>query len=41
MENIPLGETNLEFRKRVGKEKRLHGKFFNDVNDVADERLWQ
>ena len=43
-----LGETKREYKERVEKErkerfgaKRLHGKFFRDVRDVADGRSWQ
>ena len=41
-------ETKIEYGKRVEKErvgrlteKDLHGKFFRDVKEVADDRSWQ
>lgn len=48
-EEMPVGETKVMYKKRVEKErmdrlmaKKLHGKFFNDMKNVADrERSWQ
>ena len=48
-ENLPVqGEPKADYKKRIGKErserlmeKKLHGKFFNQVKEVADERTWQ
>ena len=47
-ENMIDGEPKDEYKKRMEKgrhdrlmEKKLHGKFFNEVKDVADERSWQ
>jgi hypothetical protein len=42
------GESKIDYKKRMERgraerlmEKKLHGKFFNEVKDVADERSWQ
>ena len=42
------GETKVDFEKRVVEErwqrlgeKKLHGKFFNDIKDIAHEKSWQ
>ena len=47
-EGIAAGETKVEYKKRMDKErkrrlkeKKLHGKFFNQVKEVADQRSWQ
>ena len=47
-ENLVLNESKVEYGKRLAKErdgrlkaKKLHGKFFNEVKDVADGRSWQ
>ena len=41
-------EPKLDFKKRMAEErkvrlmgKNLHGKFFKETKDVADERSWQ
>ena len=41
-------EPKLEFKKRLAEErtsrlmeKKLHGKFFQETKDVADEKSWQ
>ena len=41
-------ESQLDFKKRMAKErmsrlkeKKLHGKFFNEVQDAAGEKTWQ
>ena len=46
--DIVMGESKVEYKKRVEKEqaerltaKKLHGKVFREVKEVADERLWQ
>lgn len=46
--DIVMGESKVEYKKRVEKEraerlaaKKLHGKFFREVKEVADERSWQ
>ena len=45
---VEVGESKLEYLKRVDQEraeelagKKLHGKFFEDVAEVADGRSWQ
>ena len=45
---VQVQETKDDYVKRMGRErsdalkaKKLHGKFFNEVNGVADERSWQ
>lgn len=47
-EELTAGESKVDYKKRVEKErterlmqKKIHGKFFNDVKDVAGERSWQ
>ena len=47
-EDLVLGESKGEYKKRMEKErserlmgKKLHGKFFREVKNVADERSWQ
>ena len=48
-EEMALGESKLEYGKRMARErserlraKKLHGKFFNEIEQVADkERSWQ
>ena len=42
------GEAKADYKKRMEKgrsdrlmAKNLHGKFFNEIKDVADERTWQ
>jgi hypothetical protein len=47
-EALQVGETKREYKKRVDKqrkdilkEKKLHGKFLVDVEEVADARSWQ
>ena len=46
--NVEVGEDKTEYMKRVDKEradelagKKLHGKFLQDVKEVADGRSWQ
>ena len=46
--SFEAGETKEEFKNRMSQErmgrlneKRVHGKYFQDVKDVADERSWQ
>ena len=49
MESLPTQEeSKREFKSRVAEErkvrlseKRIHGKFFRDVSEVADDRSWQ
>ena len=45
---IPVTESKLDFKRRVEEERRkefegrkLHGAFFQDVRDIADDRSWQ
>ena len=45
---VHVDESKSDYLKRVDKEraerltgKKLHGKFFNDVTEIADERSWQ
>ena len=47
-EELEVGENKVEYKKRVESErkerfaeKRLHGKFLKDVEQVADNRSWQ
>ena len=47
-EDLVMGESKDAYRKRVEKErsewligKKLHGKFFNEAKNVADDRSWQ
>ena len=47
-EGMPESEPKAEFeRRRMDgrwnrlKEKKLHGKYFNGVKDVAGEKAWQ
>ena len=47
-ELVEGGESKWDYKKRVDAErkarlgeKKLHGKFFRDVKDVADDRSWQ
>ena len=47
-EDCVEGESKVDYKKRMEREryerlieKKLHGKFFREVKDVADERLWQ
>ena len=47
-ENVQVGESKLEYKKRVERGRvdrlgkmKLHGKFWEDVKDVADGRSWQ
>ena len=47
-EGTAVGEPKLDFKKRMADERRdrlmvkkLHGKFFNDVMNVAGEMSWQ
>ena len=47
-EGMEEGELKLEFEKRKADEgverlmaKKLHGKFFKDVGDVAGEMSWE
>ena len=42
------GEPKADFEKRVAEDrwqrlrgKKLHGKFFNDIKDIAHEKSWQ
>ena len=46
--NVEVDETKAEYVERVDRErmeevveKRMHGKFFRDITEVADERTWQ
>ena len=47
-EGTTVGEPKLDYKKRMADDrrdrlmaKRLHGKFFNDVKEVAGEMSWQ
>ena len=47
-EGMEEAEPKVDFEKRVVqerwqrlREKKLHGKFFNDTKDIAHEKSWQ